>query len=83
MLITVLMTSESFLCDGSSLVTSGRGQPTMTIEALHFGPVTASPRSRSAARSAPDLPSARSTEPGSSKTVPPGRSSHLLRGFHP
>jgi choline dehydrogenase-like flavoprotein len=23
-----------FLCDGSSLVTSGRGQPTMTIEAL-------------------------------------------------
>jgi choline dehydrogenase-like flavoprotein len=25
-----------FLCDGSSLVTSGRGQPTMTIEALAF-----------------------------------------------
>src|ERR1700676_106683 len=25
-----------FLCDGSSLVTSGRGQPTMTIEALSF-----------------------------------------------
>ncbi|HKI12282.1 MAG TPA: GMC family oxidoreductase [Candidatus Acidoferrum sp.] len=25
-----------FLCDGSSLVTSGRGQPTMTIEALAY-----------------------------------------------
>ena len=25
-----------FLCDGSSLVTSGRGQPTLTIEALSF-----------------------------------------------
>jgi choline dehydrogenase-like flavoprotein len=25
-----------FLCDGSSLVTSGRGQPTLTIEALAF-----------------------------------------------
>jgi choline dehydrogenase-like flavoprotein len=25
-----------FLCDGSSLVTSGRGQPTMTIEAMAF-----------------------------------------------
>jgi choline dehydrogenase-like flavoprotein len=25
-----------FLCDGSSLVTSGRGQPTMTIQALGF-----------------------------------------------
>ena len=25
-----------FLCDGSSVVTSGRGQPTMTIEALAF-----------------------------------------------
>jgi choline dehydrogenase-like flavoprotein len=25
-----------FLCDGSSMVTSGRGQPTMTIEALAF-----------------------------------------------
>ncbi|HYK40488.1 MAG TPA: GMC oxidoreductase, partial [Candidatus Eremiobacteraceae bacterium] len=25
-----------FLCDGSSLVSSGRGQPTMTIEALAF-----------------------------------------------
>jgi choline dehydrogenase-like flavoprotein len=25
-----------FLCDGSSLVTSGRGQPTMTIPALAF-----------------------------------------------
>ena len=25
-----------FLCDGSSLVTSGRGQPTMTIMALAF-----------------------------------------------
>jgi choline dehydrogenase-like flavoprotein len=25
-----------FICDGSSLVTSGRGQPTMTIEALAF-----------------------------------------------
>jgi choline dehydrogenase-like flavoprotein len=23
-----------FMCDGSSLVTSGRGQPTMTIQAL-------------------------------------------------
>jgi len=28
--------SNLFLCDGSSLVTSGRGQPTMTIEALAF-----------------------------------------------
>jgi choline dehydrogenase-like flavoprotein len=33
-----------FLCDGSSFVTSGRGQPTLTIQALafraadHFGP---------------------------------------------
>ncbi len=25
-----------FLCDGSSFVTSGRGQPTMTIMALAF-----------------------------------------------
>jgi len=25
-----------FLCDGSSMVTSGRGQPTMTIMALAF-----------------------------------------------
>jgi choline dehydrogenase-like flavoprotein len=25
-----------FLCDGSSLVTSGRGQPTMTIMALAY-----------------------------------------------
>jgi choline dehydrogenase-like flavoprotein len=25
-----------FLCDGSSLVTGGRGQPTMTIQALAF-----------------------------------------------
>jgi choline dehydrogenase-like flavoprotein len=25
-----------FICDGSSLVTSGRGQPTMTIMALAF-----------------------------------------------
>jgi choline dehydrogenase-like flavoprotein len=25
-----------FLCDGSSFVTSGRGQPTMTIQALAF-----------------------------------------------
>jgi choline dehydrogenase-like flavoprotein len=25
-----------FLCDGSSFVTSGRGRPTMTIEALAF-----------------------------------------------
>jgi choline dehydrogenase-like flavoprotein len=25
-----------FLCDGSSLVTSGRGQPTMTIQALSY-----------------------------------------------
>jgi choline dehydrogenase-like flavoprotein len=25
-----------FLCDGSSFVTSGRGQPTETIEALAF-----------------------------------------------
>jgi len=25
-----------FLCDGSSLVTSGRGQPTMTIQALAY-----------------------------------------------
>jgi len=25
-----------FLCDGSSMVTSGRGQPTQTIEALSF-----------------------------------------------
>ena len=25
-----------FLCDGSSMVTSGRGQPTMTIQALAF-----------------------------------------------
>jgi choline dehydrogenase-like flavoprotein len=25
-----------FLCDGGSFVTSGRGQPTMTIEALAF-----------------------------------------------
>jgi len=25
-----------FICDGSSFVTSGRGQPTMTIEALAF-----------------------------------------------
>ena len=25
-----------FLCDGSSLVTSGRGQPTLTISALAY-----------------------------------------------
>ena len=25
-----------FICDGSSMVTSGRGQPTMTIMALAF-----------------------------------------------
>ncbi len=25
-----------FICDGSSLVTSGRGQPTMTIQALAY-----------------------------------------------
>jgi choline dehydrogenase-like flavoprotein len=25
-----------FMCDGSSLVTAGRGQPTMTIQALAF-----------------------------------------------
>jgi choline dehydrogenase-like flavoprotein len=25
-----------FLCDGSSMVKSGRGQPTMTIQALAF-----------------------------------------------
>jgi choline dehydrogenase-like flavoprotein len=25
-----------YICDGSSLVTSGRGQPTMTIQALAF-----------------------------------------------
>jgi choline dehydrogenase-like flavoprotein len=25
-----------FLCDGSSLVTSGRGQPTLTIQALAY-----------------------------------------------
>ena len=25
-----------FICDGSSLVTSGRGQPTMTVQALAF-----------------------------------------------
>ena len=25
-----------FICDGSSLITSGRGQPTMTIQALAF-----------------------------------------------
>jgi choline dehydrogenase-like flavoprotein len=25
-----------FLCDGGSFVTSGRGQPTMTIQALAF-----------------------------------------------
>jgi choline dehydrogenase-like flavoprotein len=25
-----------FLCDGSSLVTGGRGQPTMTIQALAY-----------------------------------------------
>jgi choline dehydrogenase-like flavoprotein len=25
-----------FICDGSSFVTSGRGQPTMTIQALAF-----------------------------------------------
>ncbi|HEY8051683.1 MAG TPA: GMC oxidoreductase [Steroidobacteraceae bacterium] len=25
-----------FLCDGSSIVTSGRGQPTQTIQALAF-----------------------------------------------
>jgi choline dehydrogenase-like flavoprotein len=28
--------SNLFVCDGSSLVTSGRGQPTMTIQALAF-----------------------------------------------
>lgn len=26
----------AFICDGSSFVTSGRGQPTMTIQALAF-----------------------------------------------
>jgi choline dehydrogenase-like flavoprotein len=25
-----------FICDGSSMVTSGRGQPTLTIQALAF-----------------------------------------------
>jgi choline dehydrogenase-like flavoprotein len=25
-----------FICDGSSFVTSGRGQPTMTIQALAY-----------------------------------------------
>jgi choline dehydrogenase-like flavoprotein len=25
-----------FICDGSSMVTGGRGQPTMTIQALAF-----------------------------------------------
>jgi choline dehydrogenase-like flavoprotein len=25
-----------FICDGSNFVTSGRGQPTMTIQALAF-----------------------------------------------
>ena len=29
-------TPNLFLCDGSSFVTSGRGQPTMTIMALAF-----------------------------------------------
>ena len=29
-------TQTPFLCDGSSLVTGGRGQPTMTIQALAF-----------------------------------------------
>jgi choline dehydrogenase-like flavoprotein len=28
--------SNLFVCDGSSLVTSGRGQPTMTIQALAY-----------------------------------------------
>ena len=28
--------SNLFICDGSSMVTSGRGQPTMTIQALAF-----------------------------------------------
>jgi choline dehydrogenase-like flavoprotein len=28
--------SNLFVCDGSSFVTSGRGQPTMTIQALAF-----------------------------------------------
>jgi len=28
------MSPYIFICDGSSLVTSGRGQPTMTIQAL-------------------------------------------------
>jgi choline dehydrogenase-like flavoprotein len=28
--------SNLFICDGSSLVSSGRGQPTMTIMALAF-----------------------------------------------
>jgi len=27
---------DEFVCDGSSLVTSGRGQPTLTIQALAF-----------------------------------------------
>lgn len=27
---------DLFICDGSSMVTSGRGQPTMTIQALAF-----------------------------------------------
>jgi len=28
--------SNLFICDGSSFVSSGRGQPTMTIQALAF-----------------------------------------------
>jgi choline dehydrogenase-like flavoprotein len=28
--------SNLFICDGSSFLTSGRGQPTMTIHALAF-----------------------------------------------
>ena len=40
-----------FVCDGSSFVTSGRGQPTMTIMALAFRAGTTSRGWRSAARS--------------------------------
>jgi choline dehydrogenase-like flavoprotein len=40
--------SNLFICDGSSFVTSGRGQPTMTIMALAF---RAADRIAAAARS--------------------------------
>ncbi len=37
MLAKELSSNENlFLCDGSSFVTSGHGQPTMTIQALAF-----------------------------------------------